>query len=203
MSTDPLGTGGKEIARDMARQSAEAITARSTEWQPSMFDDPTPEDLARAQDELGGDASHLEVLDHARSAKASKGGRRKGSKNRASKDFARYILAQGYRDPALVMAEIQSTPAEVLVERSRAMDPVKQRLTYGAAQALRLRAAEGLMPFMHSKKPVQVDVGLDGDFNLLIPGLNVSQQDADRAAAGQFVLEADYSELHDDAEGDQ
>lgn len=210
MSTDADNFGGKELARDLVGRSHAAVKPAAEPQQFDFLDVPTPEEMARARRELVQEAGttdidEIDVLDRAR-AKRSKGGRRKGSRNRRTKDFERYILQNGNRDPALVLAEIASTPPEVLIQRSKHLDPVKKQLDYGGAQALRMRAAEGLMPYMHGKKPVQVELSAEGDFNLIIPGLNVSHDDAQRAAEGTFVLEADYEDADDaddDGEGDQ
>jgi hypothetical protein len=72
-------------------------------------------------------------------------------------------------------------------------------MTYGDAQSLRVRCAEALMPYMHGKRPVQVDLTASGDFNLIIPGVNVPIEDAAAAAAGEFVLEAEYLDVDDEA----
>lgn len=203
MSTDPRGCGGKAVAEGMVGDSRAVLTGgdEHSRQQFEFLDAPGPEEMARARKELllaeGDPPDELDVLDHARQ-KRSRGGRRKGSQNKRTKDFERYILQNGNRDPALIIAEIASTPAEVLVERSKALDPVKKRLDYGRAQALRVRCAEALMPYMHGKKPVQVELSAEGDFNLIIPGQNVSHEDAQRAAAGTFVLEAEYDEIGDE-----
>lgn len=196
VSTDPLGIGGKQAAEAMVAESHANLPTSTKQVQCDFLDVPTPEEMARSRKELRtssgeNDFDELDVLDHARAKrKASAGGRKPNSKNKRTKDFERYILQNGNRDPALILAEIASTAPEVLVQRSAVMDPAKKQLTYGAAQALRTRAAEGLMPYMHGKKPVQVELRADGDFNLIIPGVNTSHADAEAAAAGQFVLGA-------------
>lgn len=184
----------------MAAESAANLPSVTRQVQVDMFDVPSPEEMARARKELASekgreDFDELDVLDRARAKRGA--GRPAGSRNKRTKDFERYILQNGNRDPALILAEIASTPPEVLVQRSAVMDPAKKALTYGAAQALRTRAAEGLMPYMHGKKPVQVELRADGDFNLIIPGVNVSQEDADRAAAGEFVLEGEFTDVEE------
>lgn len=156
--------------------------------QSKMFDPVSPEEMAEAQERLGANAGNLSVL---REARAARGGRPKGARNRRSDDFARYILSFG-QHPAITMMEIQTTPPEVLVERSRQMDPVKRRMSYGDAQALRVRCAEGLLPFIESKKPVALDVTAKGDFSLLIPGFNISESDAQQLSDGTFVLAGEY-----------
>lgn len=158
MSTDAPEVGGKQAAEAMVAESHAQLPAPVRQVQCDLLDVPSPEEMARSRKELhagGGDFDELDVLDHAREKrKASAGGRKPGSKNKRTRDFEKYILQNGNRDPALILAEIASTPPEVLVQRSSVMDPAKKQLTYGAAQALRTRAAEGLMPYMHGKKPV-------------------------------------------------
>lgn len=209
MSTDAPEVGGKQAAEAMVAESHAQLPAPARQVQCDLLDVPSPEEMARSRKELharGGDFDELDVLDHAREKrKASAGGRKPGSKNKRTRDFEKYILQNGNRDPALILAEIASTPPEVLVQRSSVMDPAKKQLTYGAAQALRTRAAEGLMPYMHGKKPVQVEVRADGDFNLIIPGVNTSHGDAEKAAAGQFVLggaveDGEFTEVKDGGE---
>jgi hypothetical protein len=192
-------SGGKvttqEILTDAKRQVevARAEEAR----QLNLLGPPTPEQMAQAKEKLGPRAGSLAVLAEAR----RHGGRKPGSRNRRTEDFRKYILGFG-RHPAITLMEIANTPPEVLIERSKVLDSVKKQMSYGDAQALRVRCAEGLMPFVESKMPVAVDFSAEGDFNLIIPGLNVSVEDAERLAAGQFVLEGAFEEVADGDESD-
>ena len=181
----------QEILTDAKRQVevARADEAR----QLSLLGPPTPEEMQNAREKLGRNAGELAVLAEARKG----GGRKLGSRNRRTEDFRKYILSFG-RHPAITLMEIANTPPEVLVARSKAMDPPKKRMDYGAAQSLRVRCAEGLLPYVESKMPVAVDFTAEGDFNLIIPGFNVSEKDAAELAAGQFVLDAEYSEIGED-----
>lgn len=187
--------GGKTVADELVAQSKALVEQEKARVQQFDFLDPvTPEEMAEAQERLGPNAGNLAVL---REARKGRGGRPKGSRNKRSKDFAEFILSHGPH-PALTMMQIQATPPEVLVERSRQIDPVKRRLSYGDANALRVRCAEALLPYLESKKPVAVDLDVTGDFNLLVPGLNISEEDARAAADGTFVYDAEY---HDVEEG--
>lgn len=185
--------GGKQLAEELVAEGKGLIDqAREREQQLSLLEPVSPEEMARVREELGPKVGELTVLEEARKRR----GRPKGARNRRTEDFRRYILKFG-RHPALTMMEIQNTPPEVLMERSKMLDVPKNRLSYNAAQALRLRAAEGLMPFIESKQPVAVELSADGDFNLIIPGVNVSESDAAAAAEGSFVLDADYDEVEE------
>lgn len=145
--------------------------AQAEEQQLDMLDPVTPEELAEAREALGPNAGGLTVMRHAREARR---GRPKGSKNKRSDDFARYI-AQFGQDPAITLMQLQSTPEEVHMERSRRQRQkvvgkgdsarvvtITEEMTYEAATALRTRCAEALMPFIHSKKPVAVDATIRG-----------------------------------------
>lgn len=193
VSTDDAKPGGKMLAEDLVTEGKALIEAgRQREAQQlSLLGPPAPETMQRVREELGPLAGEMTVL-----AEARKRGRPKGALNRRTKDFREYMLRFG-RHPALTLMEIQNTAPEILVERSRMLDTPKRQLSYGDAQQLRMRAAEALMPFMESKQPVAIELSADGDFNLIIPGVNLSEADATAAAAGEFVLEADFDEVED------
>lgn len=198
MSTDaPKNLGEKGAAEQLVGETKALVEgARAAEAQQlDLLGVPDPEAMAGARERLGPKAGQLAVLGDARKA-----GRRPGSRNKRTEDFRRYILGFG-QHPALTMMQIQNTPPEVLVQRSAELDPPKRRMSYGDAQALRVRCAEGLMPFIESKQPVAVELGINGDFNLLLPGQNISNQDAVAAADGTFVL-GDWSEVEEPGNGE-
>lgn len=159
MSSDIGKPGTKAIAEQLAGEAKALVEAAAAdEQQLDLLEPVSAEEMAEAQEALGPNAGNLAVLRHAREKRR---GRPKGSKNRRSDDFEQYIRQFG-QDPAITLMQIQSTPPEVLVERSRQIDPVKRRLSYGDAQALRVRCAEGLLPYLHGKKPVTVDANIRG-----------------------------------------
>ncbi|WP_397604982.1 hypothetical protein [Sphingorhabdus sp.] len=191
---DGAKDGGKLVAENLVQQTKALIDGEKAQVQQFDFLDPiTPEEMADAQARLGPNAGNLTVL---REARENRRGRPRGSKNRRSEDFARFILSHG-QHPAVTMMQIQTTPPEVLVERSRQIDPIKRRMSYGDAQALRVRCAEGLLPYIESKKPVAVELDAKGDFNLLVPGLNISEDDARKVAEGTFVYDAEYHDIEE------
>ncbi len=203
MSTADNGTG--KVMDEALRHGQGLVRLASAAQAEQLPLIPDPEIMAEARQALGQEASRIEVL-----AEARRRGRPKGARNRRTDDFAKF-LGQFGQHPAITMMQIQNTPPEMLIEASkqekvhsftRAGRPnvVIERMSYEAAQALRVRCAEGLLPYMESKKPVAVDLSLNGDFNLLLPGQNISEADAQRAADGQFVLEAEYLDV-DDREG--
>lgn len=160
MSTKPgAKDGGKLVAEQMVEQSKALFEAAANEEQQlDMLDPVSAEEMAIAQEELGPNAGNLSVLRHAREKRK---GRPKGSKNRRSDDFESYISQFG-PDPAVVLAQIAGTPEEVMVERSRQIDPIKRRMSWADARAMRIRCAEALLPYRHSKKPVAVDATIRG-----------------------------------------
>jgi hypothetical protein len=139
------------------------------EEQLDLLAPPSPEEMAEAREDLGPEAGKLAVLRHAREKRR---GRPKGARNKRTDDFARYLLSFG-QHPAITMMQIQSTPPEALIEASKQEKVhsfskageariVVERLSYEQAQSLRIRCAEGLMPFLESKKPVAVDMTIRG-----------------------------------------
>jgi hypothetical protein len=183
-SSDVLTDG---VLRD-AQKLVDA--GRAEQRQLEIIEPLDAENFWDAQQELGFGAGIVTVMREARKRK----GRRPGVRNRRNDDFVRYISQFG-QDPAITLMQIQSTLPEELVARSRMLDPLKRQLSYADAQSLRTRCAEALMPYMHSKMPVSVELGEAGDFNLLIPGLNISAEDAILAGAGQFVLEGEFDDV--------
>lgn len=154
MSTE---TGDSAIvAGVMADAKALLTAAQADEEQLDLLEQPTPEEMAEARERLGPNAGRLAVLRDARQARGK--GRPPGSKNRRTDDFARYLLSHG-QHPAITMMQIQATPPEVLIENSVAGG---KRMTYEAAQSLRIRCAEGLLPYIESKKPIAVDATIHG-----------------------------------------
>lgn len=161
--------GDEQTVKTVVDQSKELLAAAAAEEeQLDLLEQPTPEELLEAREELGPDAGRLSIVRHAREKRR---GRPKGVRNRRTEDFARYILSFG-QDPAITMMQIQSTPPELLVEASKRMvtrmskagNPVllEEAMTYEAAQSLRIRCAEGIMPYIHSKQPVAADVTIRG-----------------------------------------
>lgn len=159
MSTDPNAIGGKAEGEALVAEARTLLEAAAAEAEQLELLEPlTAEELEDARTALGQGAGLVSVM---REAHQRRRGRPKGAKNRRSDDFARYIGQFG-QDPAITLMQIQSTPTEELVARSKLLDPEKRRMSYADAQSLRIRCAEALMPFIHSKKPVAVDATIRG-----------------------------------------
>lgn len=172
-----------------AKALVEHAASREAE-QLDLLGVPDPEDIVMAREALGREAGPVAVLQEAR-----RRGRPKGVRNRRTDDFRKYILGFG-QHPAVTLMQIQSTPAEVLVERSAAMDPPKRSMTIGDAEQLRVRCAESLLPYIEGKQPVRVDMSFSGVADLIIEGVtHTSDEMAD-------ILEADFAPIDDD-EGDE
>lgn len=187
-AVDKSGAGVADAA--IADSKALLEQAAAEEEQLDLLAPPTPEEIAEAREDLGPDAGRLTVLRHARERRR---GRPKGSRNKRTDDFAKYILGFG-QDPAITLMQIQSTPEEVLIENSRRtvkkllksgaiVEVEVETLTYEAAKSLRIRCAEALMPFIHSKMPVAIDMNIRGvDVIEEAP-----RQLTDQAVDGEFV----------------
>jgi hypothetical protein len=183
--TDQVATTALEASKALLEE------AEAAEQQLELLAPPTPEEMAEAREDLGPDAGRLAVLRHAREIRGR--GRPKGSRNKRTDDFARYILSFG-QDPAITMMQIQSTPPEVLIQASEQRrvhsfqkngtpNIVTERLTYDQAQSLRIRCAEALMPYIHQKKPVAIDHTIRGVDVIEEPPRQLTSQPVD----GEFV----------------
>lgn len=193
-------TGDAKLVADVMSDAKSMLTAAEAEEarQLDMLA-PTAEEMVEAREALGPAAGKMAVLREARNRR----GRPKGSKNRRTDDLARYLLGFG-QHPAITMMQIQSTPPEVLIEASKQEkvhsfsklgEPriVIERLTYSEAQSLRIRCAEGLMPYFESKKPVAVDMTFSGVADLIIEGVTHSREEV------ADIVDADFLDL--DGEG--
>lgn len=188
MSTDRAKNPADEMIRD-AKALVEQAAAHEAE-QLDLLGVPDAETLLEAREALGRDAGSLAVL-----AEARKRGRPKGVRNRRTDDFRKYILGFG-QHPAITLMQIQNTPAEVLVERSAAMDPPKRRMTIGDAEQLRVRCAESILPYIEGKQPVRVDMSFSGVADLIIEGVTHTRDElAD-------IMEADFAPVDDDSFGE-
>lgn len=198
MSTDE--TGDRAVVGEFVRQAKDLVEAarEPDPMQLDMLDPVTPEEMAEARERLGPQAGRLSVL---RDARDSKRGRPPGARNKRTDDFARYILSFG-QHPAVTMMQIQATPPEILIQASEqpkvhsfqrdgTANIVTERLTYAEAQSLRIRCAEGLLPYLESKKPVAVDMTFSGISDLIIAGETHSDEEV------RDILEAEFAEVGD------
>lgn len=200
MSTE---TGDAKVVADVMSEAKALVEGERVQAeQLDLLEEVTPEDMVEAREQLGPHAGRLSVL---RQARETKRGRPKGSRNKRTDDFARYLLQHG-QHPAITMMQIQSTTPEVLIEASQQQkvhsfrkngEPnlVTERMTYAEAQALRIRCAEGLLPYIESKRPVAVDMSFSGLSDLIIAGVTHSDAEV------QDVLDADFTSI--DGEGDE
>jgi hypothetical protein len=203
MSTPETGDAG--VAHQILSNAKSLVEAAQVEAeQLDMLEPVTPEEMLEAREDLGPEAGRLAVLKHARERKR---GRPAGSRNKRTDDFARYLLSFG-QHPAITMMQIQATQPEVLIEASKQSkvhsfnkhgepNVVIERLSYEQAQSLRIRCAEGLMPFLESKKPVAVDMSFSGIADLMIEGVTHTRQEM------HDIVDGDFMPLDDDAGGEQ
>lgn len=168
-------TGDAKLVGDFVTDAKNLLTAAAAEdEQLDLLDPVSPEEMLEARAECGPFAGPMTVL---KTARANRRGRPTGAKNRRTDDFARYLLGFG-QHPAITMMQIQATSPEVLVENSRrevtkiliggkdepdkVLALTETTLTYEGAQSLRIRCAEGLLPYLESKKPVAIDATIRG-----------------------------------------
>lgn len=117
---------------------------------------PDAAEISAIQLEHGCDVQEA-VIRHRR--EKGKGGRKKGAKNRRSADFSRYLMQFGPHPGVTLMRttarDVGTLAAELGCSRREAMQ-------------LQIRAASELLPYMESKKPVDVNVNGMGQIALHI-----------------------------------
>lgn len=114
--------------------------------------------------ELGGDQQgDGETGDQARGP-----GRPKGALNRKTKDLYRYLAqtVDGFTDPAVVLARAASAKVTDIAKDLKCSNQ--------DAMALKLSAADKLMPYLHGKAPAQ-EVGEDERIPMLIVDTGIDQ----------------------------
>ena len=149
---------------------------------------PDAEDMLAARERLPANASALQVVNEARRV-----GRRPGSKNRAGKDFKRWIMSLGYSHPALALARIASSTPEVLIEASRKAGDGKRALTYHEASSLIVRSAGELLPYFEGKQ-ASIDANGDVVSPLVIMGTTHNAQQVEDIIAAASVPLGDFDE---------
>lgn len=122
---------------------------------------PDAGDVLAIQAELGEGATiSMAVSEYRRRAGA--GGRKRGSKNKRTDDFSRWLLSHGPH-PGLFMMRILGRPVDMLAAELRC-DPKE-------AVDRQIRCAAELLPYFEGKKPVEVNVSGKGGMALVLPGV--------------------------------
>lgn len=83
-------------------------------------------------------------------------GRPRGARNRKSVDFEKLYFAKGYKDPLLVLGEIISADPRALQEMAYLLGEEKPDLM--TVLDLQRKAAIDLAPYLHGKKPTQIEL---------------------------------------------
>jgi hypothetical protein len=161
-TSDKFSDAYKRVGAEAVAQAKHGLAQQQAEdeaEQLDLWDAPlSASELFAARADAGPIAGLVQVIEQARTGRA---GRIKGSRNRRTEDFIKYISQFG-SDPAVTLMEIHSQTPEELMARSSMLDLREDRLSYRDAQALRVRCAEALMPFLHSKQPVAIDATIRG-----------------------------------------
>jgi hypothetical protein len=127
---------------------------------------------------------------------AGKIGRPRGARNRKSEAFEKWYFAKGYKDPAQFLGELVTA------------DPIALGNAIGGATRLEVlnlqkAAAAELMPYLHGKKPIDVNVTGELLPTLIIAAgtnqLDQAQQIRDQRALsiGSPIVEAEANEIND------
>lgn len=170
--------------------------------EPDLFaDDDAEEDGKRA---LGAFAD-AGIAHQARveSGQAVKMGRPKGSLNRKTQDFEKYYQAMGFHDPLVAMAQfLSSDPVELLSWYMVHEPDPKKRPSLHEINKERHTVASQLAPYLHGKKPTQIEI-VDERLPQLIINLATDQnamanelRDRQAMSAGK-PLELEANEIND------
>lgn len=200
MSTE---TGDAAIGRAIMDNAREQLDAERAQAEQLDFLEPiTPEDVWDARQDLGPDADYLDVT---KAARERKRGRPQGSRNRRTDDLERFLLSHG-QHPAVTLMQIQSTAPEVLMEASKRRkvhsfqkdgkpNVVIEHMTYEAAQSLRARCADILMPYLVGKKPIAIDMTLRDVGDLIIEGVTHTAEEI------EGIVDAEYLDVDEEDQG--
>lgn len=188
-------TGDAAIGHEIVSSVQDQLDAAQVDAeQLDLLEPVTPEDIWDARETLGSDATHQQVTGLARDRKR---GRPRGARNKRTDDFERYILSFG-QHPAITLMQIQSTAPEVLMEASKrhkvhsfqkdgTANVVVEHMTYEAAQSLRVRCADIMLPYIEGKKPLKVDMSFSGVADLVIEGVTHTRAEVDDIVDAEFL----------------
>lgn len=101
-------------------------------------------------------------------------GRPLGARNQRNAKMAKWFVQQ-FGDPVSVLGEIMSMPTDVLYQQmilAQGGEFKGKRVTGKDAFDLRMAAAKEIMPYIHGKQPIAIEVTGKADAVLFIPGLN-------------------------------
>lgn len=138
-------------------------------------------------------------------------GRPRGALNRKTRDFDRWYQAKGFRDPLAAMAQFLT--ADPVALQAWFAEHERTRVAIGKQTALAVPSlfdiiremhacASTLAPYLHGKKPVQLEL-IDERLPHLLIALGTNQLEEGRTIAGRKALAIGPrpAEL-DDSEGD-
>jgi len=190
-------SGDKEtVAGFVAETKTLVAEAMAEEMRQDDLFQPTPEEMLEAREALGVEASHLNLVRHAREVR--KRGRPPGSRNKSTAEFKKYILGFG-QHPAITLMQIQATPPEILMQASKRKreQPYRDKdgntieytesMSYADAQGLRIRCAAELLPYIESKQPVAVDMTFSGVADMFIEGVTHTRDEMLEAIDADFA----------------
>lgn len=198
------------VASFVAEAKALLTEAQAEEARQDDLFQPTPEEMLEARDQLGPEAGRLSVVNHAREARRR--GRPPGARNKSTSEFKKYILGFG-QHPAITMMQIQATPPEILMANSRRkvtkivnagkdqpdkiVEIEEETLTYEGAQAMRIRCAEGVLPYIEGKQPIAIDMNFSGVADMMIEGLTHTREEMDEARRMKEAIEGEFYDVDD------
>ena len=121
-------------------------------------------------------------------AAVAKSGRPRGAINKRTAKVRDYLLSR-YAHPLEVLAQAYSRPTDALA--------AELGCKREEAFALQIKAAAELAPYIEGKMPVSVNLAVQSDLHLVIPGFNHAGQTIDAVAA---ELRMEFEQNQEDAD---
>lgn len=109
-----------------------------------------------------------------RRAEQQGAGRPKGSRNKRTQELAKWFIHQ-FGDPLAVLGEIMTMPVDVLYQQmvlAQGGEAKDKKITGKDALRLKREAAVDVLPYIHGKKPIEVDLKGRPDAVIFMPGMN-------------------------------
>lgn len=179
---------------------------------PELFDD-EPDDLGPFSD--AGSARRRQIAEGELKRPGGKDGnqeprkgRPRGSLNRKTADFERYYAAKGFDDPLVAMARfLTADPVELqawFVEHERTIKAIGKKTGQAVPSLIEIikeqhTVASQLAPYLHGKKPVQVEI-IDERLPQLVINLGTNQIDQMREIGEAKAMQIGQVIDHDEPE---
>ena len=120
-------------------------------------------------------------------------GRPKGAQNKKTQVFEKYYAARGFTDPLMVLGDLVSADPIALWEWLKENNPGAKVTLLDVIELIR-KSANDLAPYLHGKKPIDVNI-TDERLPMLVIDSGNNQLDEDRRNDGSLSIVEQLIEL--------